>query len=157
MSSLLRRFTAVVGLGFLGLAGCSPSPGASAAQGHGANAAKDGPPREVFVTEARAAVWERVLRLTGELVPAEESTISTKVAGRLASLDVDVGSRVHQGQVIARIELRDFELRKKQAEAALEAARAVLGLAPGQDGAAADPEKTAIVREARAELDQTRR
>src|SRR5689334_3524893 len=58
-------------------------------------------PREVRVATASEAVWERVLRLTGELTAAEESTISTKVAGRLERLDVDVGTRVQAGQIVA--------------------------------------------------------
>ncbi len=114
-------------------------------------------PREVSVAPVSDAVWERVLRLTGELVPAEQSTVSTKLAGRLEELAVDVGTRVTQGQMLARLEARDFELRLQQAAASLQAARALLGLDEEAQASTIDPEKTALVSEMRAALDQARR
>jgi multidrug efflux pump subunit AcrA (membrane-fusion protein) len=151
--SRLRILDAILGLGLCLSEGCAPPPTPKAAP----SAPAAGAEHEVSLAVAEDVVWERVLRLTGELVPAEESTISTKVGGRLESLDVDVGTRVHPGACIARIEAKDFELRERQAAASLQAARAVLGLDENAKAGDIDPEKTAIVREARAELDQARR
>ncbi|MEO6709126.1 MAG: efflux RND transporter periplasmic adaptor subunit [Planctomycetota bacterium] len=109
------------------------------------------------MAQVAEAVWEKVLHLTGELVASEESVLSTKVAGRLESLAVDVGSIVHRGEPIARVEARDFELRQVQAAATLAAARAMLGLEESAEAKSIDTETMAIVREARAELDQARR
>ncbi len=143
----------MLGVGLWLTAACAPTaPAPSAAETKSPEA-----PREVSVAQAGDVVWERVLALTGELVPAEQSTISTKVAGRLASLTVDVGTKVHQGDVLARIEVRDFDLRLAQASAAVQAARAVLGLEVNAKASDIDPDQTAIVQEARAQLDQARR
>jgi RND family efflux transporter MFP subunit len=73
------------------------------------------------------------------------------VAGRVEKLNVDLGSRVEAGDVIAELEKDDYELRLKQSEAAVEQTRARLGLGPN-DGDKVDPEKTAIVRQAAASL-----
>ena len=70
---------------------------------------------------------ERVVIATGTLAAQEASTLSAKVAGRLMRLAVDIGSVVRQGEVIAQLEPRDFELRVQQASAALAQTRAELG------------------------------
>ncbi len=138
-----------LGAGLWLAAGCS-RPGSSGA------AAEQRPEsvRDVHVAVAQEQVWERVLRLTGELAPAESATISTKVPGRLETLTVDVGSVVHKDDCVAKIEARDFELRLTQARAAVEAARTLLGLEPEASANAIDVAKLPLVREARAELDQ---
>ncbi len=140
-----------LGAGLWLAAGCS-RPGSSSAA---APEKRPEAPRDVRVAGAEEQVWERVLRLTGELAPAEAATISTKVAGRLEALTVDVGSVVHKGDCVAKIEARDFELRLAQARAAVEAARSLLGLEPGASASALDVERMPLVREARAEFDQS--
>jgi RND family efflux transporter MFP subunit len=124
-----------------------------------APAPDDAPPVAVALGEAVEETWERTLRVTGELLALEDSTLAAKVPGRLESLAVDLGSVVSRGDMLAQIERRDYELRVRAAEAALGAARALLGLASDgtEDGASAVvAEETALVREARAELDQAR-
>jgi RND family efflux transporter MFP subunit len=64
---------------------------------------------------------------------------------------------VRRGQVIARLTPTDFELRLRQAEAALQQARARLGLDPMGDTDTVDIEQTAVVRQAKAGLDEARR
>ncbi len=109
--------------------------------------------REVRVATAARTTWPFVLRATGETVAHEDATLAAKVAGRLESIAVDLGSRVKRGDAVARIESRDLELRVEQAESALAAARTLLGLGPDGDESAFDPETSAAVRSARAELD----
>ena len=75
-----------------------------------------------------------------------------KVTGRLQDLYVDLGSRVTRGQVLARLAPTDFNLRENQAEAALQQARARLGLPVHGDDDTVDPEKTGLVRSAQALL-----
>ena len=60
------------------------------------------------------------------------------------------------GQTIARLAPVDFQLRMQQAEAALQQARARLGLDPKGTSDQVDPEKTAVVRQARAVLDEAK-
>ena len=76
-----------------------------------------------------------------------------EVAGRLGDLLVDLGSRVSKGQPVARLVPTDFTLHVSQADAALQQARARLGLSPDGKDDRVDPEKTPGVRQARAMLD----
>jgi len=70
-------------------------------------------------------------------------------------INVDLGSQVRQGQVIAELEPRDAQLRLEQAQAALAQARARLGLSPQGDDDRVDIEQTGTVRQARAMLDES--
>jgi len=137
------------------VAACS---GQAATQG-GSAAASAPAAREA--QDVRTAVvqeepWEQTLHVTGELAAFEVATLSAKVPGRLEALEVDLGERVAHGQAMAAIDTRDYELRLEQAEASLQAARARLGSALGDDGNV-KPEGAAIVREAKAELDDAER
>ena len=117
-----------------------------------APASASGDAREVPTARAEIGPWERSLRAVGSLAAFEEATIATKVPGRLVELRVDLGSPIHAGEVLARIDRRDYELAVARSEAALGRARAALGLpAQGEDDRV-DPEATAAVREARAVL-----
>jgi RND family efflux transporter MFP subunit len=94
--------------------------------------------------------------VTGTLAAQDEATLSVKVPGRLGAVAVDLGSVVRRGQVVAQVEPQDYKLRVQQSEAALQQARARLGLAPEGDDDRVDPEKTGTVRQARAVLEQER-
>src|SRR5262249_40942003 len=83
-----------------------------------------------------------------------QATLSVKVPGRVESVSVDLGSVVHQGQLLAQIEQTDYKLRLQQAEAALIQARVRLGLLPESEDDQIDPEQTATARQARATLDE---
>lgn len=113
-------------------------------------------PREVRVVPAAAERMARVVAATGTLAADEQMTLGMKVAGRVSEILVDLGSVVRRGQPLARLDPTDFRLRVEQAEAALQQARARLGLAPDGTGDRVDPEQTALVRQARALLDEAR-
>lgn len=113
--------------------------------------------REVRVAVAAHAVWPFVLRATGQTVADEDATLAAKVAGRVESVAVDLGTVVKRGDTVARIEARDLELRVEQSEAALAAARTLLGLSPDGDDAGFDPETSPAFRSALAELADARR
>lgn len=107
---------------------------------------------QTVLTEQRSLV--RTVIAPGTLAADEQATLSFKVAGRLNSLKVDLGSQVREGQVVAQLETNDFRVRLQQAEAALQQARVRLGLpAQGEDDRV-DIEGTALVRQARALLDE---
>jgi RND family efflux transporter MFP subunit len=101
--------------------------------------------------EERAA---GVVVASGTLAAEEQVVLGMKVAGRLAEITVDLGTRVKQGDVVARLDSTDFRLRVQLVENAIQQARARLGLS--LDGASdrVDPEKTPLVRQARAVLDE---
>ncbi len=94
--------------------------------------------------------------VTGTLAAEEQVVLGLKVAGRLGEIPVDLGSRVTKGQVLARLVSTDAELRVVQAEAALQQARARLGLDAADAADQVDPEATPLVRQARALLDVAR-
>ena len=112
--------------------------------------------REVQVVPATEDRLVRAITDTGTLAAEEQVTLSMKVTGRLQDLYVDLGSRVTRGQVLARLTPTDFNLRENQAEAALQQARARLGLPVQGDDDRIDPEKTSIVRSAKALLEEAR-
>jgi RND family efflux transporter MFP subunit len=60
----------------------------------------------------------------GYVVARTRASVSAKVAGRLASLQVSEGSFVRRGEVIARLENADYRAQVTQAEAGLATARA---------------------------------
>lgn len=114
------------------------------------------PPRVVQVAPAAARTLPRTVSATGTLAADDQVVLGTKVAGRLAQITVDLGSRVLRGQVIGRLDQSDFRMRVDQADAALQQARARLGLSPTGTDERVDVEQTAIVRQARAMLDDAR-
>jgi RND family efflux transporter MFP subunit len=114
-------------------------------------------PRQVRVVPAAEDTLAHGITVTGTLAAEEQIVLSFKVAGRLSELAVDLGSRVQQGQTIARLDPTDFHLRLKQTEAALQQARARLGLAPDGTHDRIDPEHTPVVRQARAMLNEAQR
>src|SRR5215831_12373268 len=108
--------------------GCKSNYPAVAKQTH-TNGEK-GIPKRVKAVAVRAMPLERTVTVLGALAAYDQATLSTKVPGRLYRLTVDFGSGVEQGQTIAQIEPRDYQLRLQQAEAALAQARVRLGLSP---------------------------
>jgi RND family efflux transporter MFP subunit len=136
----------VAGLAMLCLMGCGKSTPVQPQ--------KEPPPRPVTLTPVQARDLERVINVTGTLAPREQSTLSTKVAGRLQQLNVDIGSVVKKGDVLARVEPRDFELGLQQAAAALAQARAMIGLDPNGQEEIVDWKTVSTVRQAKALLDE---
>lgn len=130
--------------------------GPSAAAPRGTSSETDD--KAVRVVRVQATPLDRSVSVTGTLAAEEQVMLSLKVTGRLEELLADLGSAVRRGQVIARLTPTDFDLRLRQAEAALQQARARLGLDPVGDGEdAIEIENTSVVRQARATLDEARR
>ncbi|MBM3892706.1 MAG: HlyD family efflux transporter periplasmic adaptor subunit, partial [Verrucomicrobia bacterium] len=130
------------------LAGCS-KPDARARGA--APAAKS---RPVNVARAETRAMERAIAATGSLAALGRATLTIKVAGRLESINVDLGSVVKQGEIIAQLEPRDYELRVQQAAAALAQSRAALGLPVEGTNDVVNIEECSSVREARAVLEE---
>ena len=145
--------TLVVALA-VGLSGCSGGSSAGAQEQKGS--APAAAPREVKVTQAAELTIARTVSAPGTLAADDQVVLGTKVAGRLAEINVDLGTRVKRGQVVGKLDQSDFKLRVEQTEAALQQARVRLGLSPTGTDEHVDPEKTAIVRQARAMLDDAR-
>ena len=143
----------------LGLSACRgefPASAASQEKSKPQAPAAGSPAREVRVVPAAERALPRTVAATGTLAAEDQVTLSAKVAGRVESIDIDLGTRIRQGQPLARLDQTDFKLRIEQAEAALQQARARLGLSPAGKDEKIDPEQTSIVRQARAVLDEAR-
>ncbi len=117
--------------------------------------AKEEKPVPVRLHSIAAEVIPETVTATGELFAEDQATLSVKVAGRLTRLNVDLGSRIEPGGVVAELEKDDYEFKVRQAEAMVEQTRARMGLGP-RDGDEIDPVSTAIVRQADASLREAR-
>jgi RND family efflux transporter MFP subunit len=150
---MIRPIARLLALGTvaLALAGCQSDSGGPAASERPKPAA---PARSVRVAPALEERQARVVSATGTLAADDQAVLGTKVPGRLAEISVDLGSRVGRGEPIARLDPSDFKLRVEQAEAALHQARVRLGLAATGDDDRVDVEQMAIVRQARAVLEE---
>ena len=75
------------------------------------------------VTQIYPSQTFTLLNASGYVVAQRKASVASKVTGLLVSLSVEEGSRVRAGEVIARLENDDVAASRKQAEAALNAAR----------------------------------
>ena len=112
-------------------------------------------PMSVDTVLAASASLPTVVNANGELFAEELANISTKVPGRVVKLTVDLGSLVKTGDVLAELERDDYQYRLRQAEAQVEQIRVRLAIANQKDDVV-DPERTAMVKEARAALEESR-
>lgn len=117
-------------------------------------AKSDAPARAVRVAHVALRPMARAITVTGTLAAQEESTLSAKVTGRLQRIAVDIGSPVRQGDLLAQIEPRDYELRLQQAAAALAQARTALGLPLEGDDDRIELEQASTVKQAKAVFDE---
>lgn len=125
-------------------------------------ASKKGPARADTARPVKTAVvteqtMERTVAVIGTLAAQDEATLSVKVAGRIQTIAVDLGSTVKKGQLIARVEPQDYELQLRQAEALLAQARARLGLPLEGSDDKIDLDQASTVKEARARLEEARK
>lgn len=110
--------------------------------------------RKVVTTRIERIDTEETVYATGTLAAQDRAVLSAKVPGRVESIEADLGTPVKKGDLLARIEKRDYELRRLQAEAALAQARARLGLSLTGEEDRVEPEKASIVKEAQALLNE---
>lgn len=109
-------------------------------------------PSRIDVATAAAVTRykEQTVEVVGSLAADEEVIVAAQAEGELASLSVDFGSYVTQGQVIAQIDERQAQLRVEQAQAALNQTMARLGM---KEGESYDPHQNADVKVAKSQLD----
>jgi multidrug efflux pump subunit AcrA (membrane-fusion protein) len=138
-------------------ADAAKTPGAKggAAKGTTAEAA----PVVVTTAQAQAREVPSYFQATGSLIAQETSDVAPQTSGQVIATPVGPGAFVKQGDVVARLNARDAQLRVQQAQAGVQQsiaqvrqAEARLGLRPGGAGfsASAIPE----VRAAAAALEQ---
>jgi RND family efflux transporter MFP subunit len=64
------------------------------------------------------------ITLTGEFIPFQEVDVMAKVAGYIRAINVDVGDRVHPGEVLATLEVPEMKDEMTRAKAAFDQANA---------------------------------
>jgi RND family efflux transporter MFP subunit len=107
-------------------------------------------PIDVSTAPAITRNLQRDVEVVGSFAADEEVVVSAQAAGELSQINVDFGSYVSQGQVIATIDQRDAKLKVEQAEATLKQTLARLGM---KDGEKFDQNQNADVRVAKSQLD----
>jgi RND family efflux transporter MFP subunit len=114
------------------------------------------PAKQVKLANSEARQLVQTVTAPGTLAADEQATLSFKVAGRVSEIKIDLGSQARKGQVIATLETIEFKVRLQQAEAALQQARARLGLPPQGNDDRVDAENTSLARQARAVLEEAK-
>jgi len=106
----------------------------------------------VTITPVRTQKVQRTVEFVGTLYANEEVAVSSEVEGRIASIAADLGDRVSQGQVLAKIQDAEFRFAVEQTEGSLQETLAKLGLekVPPPNF---DVTRTSMVIKAKAELD----
>lgn len=112
----------------LAVAWLSGSCGDRIPPGEGERAIRHAPPdaRRARVEAIDAPVTEQV---SGTLASARQTTVSSKILARIASVAVNAGSVVSEGDLLVRLDARDLDAREREAEEGLRGARARLALA----------------------------
>ena len=115
----MRHFASILGVaaaiaGLIALSSCANSQKASA---NTAGAA----PAEVTVGVAKVATRSlgRQLTLSSELVPFQEIDVYAKESGYVRKLNVDYGSRVKEGDVLAVLEIPELQMQLQEDDAAI--------------------------------------
>ena len=117
-----RRFAAAMVAGALGVLAVVYWLGDSSSDGpFGGSLTSGGPSQTHFEVVARPVT--QALNLTGALAPGEEHTVTAAFEGIVLDKHVSLGQRVTAGEVLARIDTRDVEIRLREAESALIKAR----------------------------------
>ena len=134
----------------LAAAGCSrKSPGPEVQ-----SASKQEAPLVVKTAVAETRQVDRSMMVTGSLVADESVNLGFEVPGTLLRADADFGQTVRRGQVIAELDSRELSWQLERSRAALSQALARVGLGAGQEEA--NPESTAAMRQAQAQLEDAR-
>src|SRR5262245_12592897 len=107
-------------------------------------------PVDVGTTQAITRNLQRDVEVVGTFAADEEVVVAAQAAGELSQINVDFGSYVSQGQIIATIDQRDANLKVEQAEATLKQTLARLGM---REGEKFDPNQNADVRVAKSQLE----
>jgi RND family efflux transporter MFP subunit len=84
-------------------------------------------PSEIFT--AKPLDIQQTLSLSGALRAVDISSVKARVAAEVREISVREGDTVHAGQIVARMDVTEFQARVDQARGTLNAARAQLDIA----------------------------
>ncbi len=110
----------------------------------------------VLVKKVEQGVLERTIRQSAVLVPFEDVSLHTKVAGYVRSVDVDLGDEVKKGDVLVVIDVPELEQELAAAKASVATAGARVARAEAKarlEGVRYDITKSLHERKARTQLE----
>jgi len=143
----MRFIGIALGIAALAAAGCGNKEAAVKAK------APDAVEIQTAAAEARSV--ERSIMVTGSLQPDEMVTVTSEVPGRIKSVNYDFGQSVRRGQVVAELDTTELKLQMERVRATLAQALARVGLGADAPENVA-PEMTPAMRQAKAQLDDTK-
>ena len=141
--------------GLVLLAGCDASGPAEASSRTQAAAARDADVPQVEVAAVGEQIWPEVVRVQGTLWGDETAEIGTRLAGEVAELFVDIGTRVVAGDRLARLDDSEIRLQVQQARAQMAEACASVGMTITDSLESLEKTKSPIVLMEKALLDQS--
>jgi RND family efflux transporter MFP subunit len=71
------------------------------------------------VVQVRRTPLSNTLSIAGEFLPYQEVELHAKVAGYIRNINVDIGDRVHKGQVLAVLEIPELVAQVQSADASV--------------------------------------
>jgi RND family efflux transporter MFP subunit len=145
------RAAALVCMGMCALAGCQ-RPASPPKVPVSQTGAEDQASTEVITVAFHDCPL--VVRVQGSLIGDEQAVVGARQAGRIKEVNVDLGSVVRRGDVLASLHSEEFDLRVRQAEAQLLQSRAALGLKPEDPDEKLNPENAPPVREVEAQMQE---
>jgi RND family efflux transporter MFP subunit len=116
---LLLSSLAAAGIGFLAACGNSIK-----VQAKNDASMPESPAVSVGVVKIARQTLDRTYTVSSELVPFQEIDVYAKEAGFVNKLNVDYGSHVQAGQLMATLEIPELELQLKEDDAAIKDAQA---------------------------------
>ncbi|HSJ64117.1 MAG TPA: efflux RND transporter periplasmic adaptor subunit, partial [Gemmatimonadaceae bacterium] len=125
-SHTLRRFALIMIVGVTGACRSEQGEAATAGPGQGGPGGRGrGGPQVVPIDFAVAELGTgaRSVTGTGTIEPIRQVTVNSQIAGALLAVNVEEGSAVREGAVLARIDSRELAAQLASAEASLELAR----------------------------------
>ncbi|WP_298442032.1 efflux RND transporter periplasmic adaptor subunit [uncultured Ferrimonas sp.] len=88
--------------------------------------------RPIAWAQISASPLEQSRTLSGVLLPVERAELSFEVSGKIAAVSANLGSKVKQGDSLARLDKRNFELAIQSAAAEVEKAQATFAEAQSE-------------------------
>lgn len=98
----------------------------------GQDQANQAAPFPVKVVPAEAATATRIVALPARTYPMEQTNIQSRATGIVSERPVDIGDRVEQGQLLARVSAPEVEFELESARASLRQAEARAALAKNE-------------------------
>jgi RND family efflux transporter MFP subunit len=74
-------------------------------------------PARAAIVQVRRSPLSNTLSIAGEFLPYQEVELHAKVAGYIQQINVDIGDRVHKGQVLAVLEIPELDAQLQAARA----------------------------------------